>query len=91
MPKWRSKSSMSEAAMSAGKASRPRMATRNIDHRVSGMRNSDSPFVRRFRMVVTKLRPPMVNEAMKKTMPMIHRVWPRLEPGTAPCSAESGG
>ena len=52
---------------------------------------SDRPFVRRFRMVVRKFRPPMVKDAMKKTMPTIQRVWPMPEPGIAPCSAESGG
>src|SRR5688572_16758813 len=56
--------SRSDPAMRAGKASRPRIATRNIDHMVVDMRKSDSPFVRRFKIVVTKLRPPMVKEAM---------------------------
>jgi hypothetical protein len=91
VPKCRSNTSMMQAATSAGKASRPRIATRNMAHMVSGMRNIDRPFVRRFRMVVTKLRPPIVNEAMKNVMPMIHSVWPVPDPGTAPLSADSGG
>jgi hypothetical protein len=76
VPKWRSKSSISEAAVSAGKASRPRIATSNMAHIVIGMRSSESPLVRKFRMVVRKLRPPMVKDAMKKTIPMIHSVCP---------------
>ena len=55
------------------------------------MRSRESPFVRRLMIVVTKLRPPIVNDAMKKTIAMIQKVWPVLDPGTAPRSAESGG
>ena len=91
VPKWRSRSSIRDAPVRAGNASRPRIATKNIDHRVRGMRRRESPFVRRLMMVVTKLSPPIVNDAMKKTIAMIQKVWPVCEPGTAPRRAESGG
>src|SRR5712691_1518068 len=91
VPKWRSRSSIREAPVRAGKASRPRMATRSIDHNVSGMRSSERPFVRRLTMVVTKLRPPMVNDAMKKTIPTIQKVCPVSDPGMAPRRADNGG
>src|SRR5258707_13157853 len=91
VPKWRSRSSIREAPVRAGNASRPRIATRNIDHMVSGRRSIERPLVRRLMMVVTKLRPPMVKDAMKKTIAMIQKVWPVWEPGTAPRKAESGG
>ena len=58
---------------------------------VRGIRIIDRPLVRRFRMVVTKLRPPMVKEAMKNTMAMIQSVCPMSEPGMASRRAESGG
>ena len=58
---------------------------------VRGSRIIDSPGARMLTMVVTKLRPPMVKDAMKSTIPTIHRVCPVSEPGTAPLSAESGG
>jgi hypothetical protein len=91
VPKWRSNSSSSDPAMRAGKASRPRIATRNIDHIVVDMRKSDRPFVRRFKIVVTKLRPPIVNDAMKNTIAMIQSVCPFMEPGMAFRTADSGG
>ena len=91
VPKCRSSSSISEAPVRAGKASRPRTATRNIDHIVSGMRSIERPLVRRLMMVVTKLRPPMVKDAMKNTIPMIQNVCPISDPGTAPRKADSGG
>ena len=77
--------------MRAGKASRPRIATRNIDHMVRGRRIMDRPLVRRLMIVVTKLRPPMVKDAMKKTIAMIQSVCPQSEPGMALRRAESGG
>ena len=67
------------------------MATSIIDHMVRGSRMSDRPLVRMFRMVVRKLRPPIVNDAMKKTIAMIQNVWPHCEPGTASRSADNGG
>src|ERR1044072_1262207 len=91
VPKWRSSSSIRDAPVRAGNERRPRIATRNIDQRVSGMRKSDSPLVRMLMIVVTKLRPPIVNDEMKKTIAMIQNVWPVLDPGTAPRRAESGG
>ena len=91
MPKLRSKSSMRLAAVRAGKASRPRIATRNMAHIVMGMRMRERPFVRRLRMVVTKLRPPMVKEAMKNTMPTIQRSWPSLRARNGVLERGEGG
>ena len=91
VPKCRSKISMMQAAMRAGKASRPSTATRNIAQSVIGIRKGVRPFARRLMIVVTKFRPPIVKEAMKNTIPTIQNVWPVSDPGTAAFRADSGG
>jgi hypothetical protein len=91
VPKWRSRTSIRQAPVRAGNASRPRIATRNIDHSVRGRRIMDRPLVRMLMIVVTKLRPPIVKDAMKRTMAAIQNVCPQSEPGIALRSAERGG
>ncbi len=91
VPNSRSNTSIRQAAVRAGKASSPRIATSSIAHMVRGSRIIDSPGARMLTMVVTKLSPPMVKDAMKSTMPTIQRVCPMSEPGIAPLSADSGG
>ena len=48
-----------------------------------------SPFVLRFRIVTTKLSPPIVNEAMNKIIPTSQRVWPIAEPVEQEAESES--
>lgn len=59
---------------------------------VIGSRIIDMPGARKLRTVMTKLRPPIVNEAMNSAIPSSHSVWPHCEPpGTALQTALSGG
>ncbi len=62
------------AAARAGKLRSPRTPTTNCAQVVSGSRIMDIPLVLRLKMVTTKLRPPMVNEATKNIIPTIQSV-----------------
>ena len=71
------------AAVKGGKASRPRMAEMKRHQMVSGILRSDIPTARMLMMVVTKLRPPIVNETMKSATAKSQSVCPHPDPGTA--------
>ena len=91
VPKWRSSSSITAAAVSGGNASSPRIDAMKYDHTVSGRRIMDSPGARTLNTVATMFRPLMVNEAMNSAMLRSQIVWPICEPGTAAATALSGG
>ena len=91
VPKCRSSSSMTAAAVSGGNASRPRIDAMKYDQTVSGIRIIDMPGARRLNTVATMLRPLIVNDAMKSAMLSSQIVCPMCEPGTAEATALSGG
>ncbi len=82
---------MIAAAVSAGNARMPSTDATNSVQIISGIRIIDIPRVRRFRIVVTKFRPPMVKEAMNSAIASSQSVCPIPDPGDASAIAESGG
>lgn len=61
------------------------------DHIVSVIRIMAIPRARRLKIVATKFRLLIVNDAMNSAMLRIHKLWPEWEPGTAVATALSGG
>ena len=91
VPKCRSNSSITAAAVSGGNASRPRIDATKYDHTVSGMRIIDIPGARTLKTVATMLSPLIVNDAMNNAMLSSQIDCPICEPGTADATALSGG
>jgi len=76
VPKWRSSSSITAAAVSGGNASRPRIDDTKYDHTVSGSLIIERPGARTLSTVATMLRPLMVKDAMNSAMLRSHSVCP---------------
>ena len=83
VPRCRSRSSITAAAVSGGNASRPRIDAMKYDHTVSGNRIIDMPCARTLSTVATMLRPLIVKDAMKSAMLSSQIDCPSCDPGTA--------